>query len=108
MIKEIAPRAAGALVGNVLSEQMLEPPAVVIQVQPEVTPNRSLRVCALVLALDVVVVLDERFELLSAWARQDRHEPQLRMRLGSRSSVPIRDRGCGFPRTPAGHANRDP
>jgi hypothetical protein len=29
---------------------------------------------ALVLALDVVVVPDQRFELLSAWAREYRHE----------------------------------
>ena len=52
--------------GDLLSEQMLKPPAVVIQAQLEVTPNRPLRMGALVLALHVVVVLDKRFELLSA------------------------------------------
>lgn len=73
VMKEIAPRAARALVGDVLSEQVLEPPAVLIQARLKVTPNRSMRVRALVLALDVVVTPDERLELLSAWARQDRH-----------------------------------
>jgi len=102
VMKEIAPRSTGALVGNVLSEKMLKPPAVVIQAPLEVTPNRPLRMGALMLALHVVVVPDERFELLSAWWREYPHEPQLRMRLGVPSSVAIRDRGFGFPRTLAG------
>jgi len=74
VMKEIPPRLAGALVGNVLGEQMLEAPAILIQAQLEVTPNRPLRVRALVLALDVVVVPDQRFELLPARAREYRHE----------------------------------
>ena len=54
---------------------MLESLSVVIYALREATPNRSPRMRALVLAFHVVVVPDERFELLSAWARQNRHEP---------------------------------
>jgi len=62
-MKEIAPRAAGALVGNVLSEHMLEPRPVAIQAQLEVTPNRPpVWTRPIVLALDVVVLADESFE----------------------------------------------
>jgi hypothetical protein len=83
VMEELAPGAAGALVGNVLSEQMLEPPPVVIQPQLEVTPNRPLRVRALVLALDVVVMPDERFEFLSAWSPRDRHSRSFARASGS-------------------------
>jgi hypothetical protein len=45
---------------------MLEPPAVVIQAQLEVTLNRPLRVRSFVVAPNVVIAPVERLEFLSA------------------------------------------
>jgi hypothetical protein len=73
VVQEIPPRAPEALVGDLLGEEVLKPLVVVVQAQLKVTPNRSVSVRTLMLALDVVVVPDEHLELLSAWARRDRH-----------------------------------
>jgi len=72
-MQEIALRAPEALLGDVLGKEMVQPLAVTMRAQVEVAPNRSLRVSTLMLALDVVIVPDERLELLSAWARRHRH-----------------------------------
>jgi hypothetical protein len=73
VVQEIAPPAPEGSLRDVLGEKMLQPFAVMIQLQLEVTPNRSLTPGRLMLALDVVVVPAERLEFLSGWVRRDRH-----------------------------------